>query len=322
VKASPGEFELIDVFFKSKTHQRDDVPVGIGDDAAVVEVPADQQLVLAMDTIIAGTHFFENSPAASIGHRALCVNLSDLAAMGATPSWFTLALTIPQVDREWLAEFSRGMMELAERYSVQCIGGDTTQGKLSITIQAHGFVPRGKAILRSTAQVGDAILVTGTLGGTAYAIDCVGRDQAIDPSLLPDYLYPEPQIKAGMVLRQFATSMIDISDGLAGDTQHILTASGVGAEINCGSLPMPDILLSTLAPEQAWRFALMGGDDYQLCFTVPSSKVSVCQTALKAVGVSATQIGHITATPTLKIHTPSGQPFELPHLGFQHFREK
>ena len=231
-----SEFDIIRYFFDrpQAADGRSDVLLGIGDDAAVVTVPDDHDLVLCMDTLVAGVHFPEDTSPGAIGHKALAVNLSDLAAMGAEPAWFTLSVTLPHADADWLAAFAQGMFRLADHYRVQLVGGDVTRGPLSVTVQAHGLVPRGRALRRSGAAVGDRIYVTGTLGDAGLALH-QGAEQA--PALRQRLDYPSPRVEAGLALRGLASAAIDISDGLLADLGHLLEDGRQGAMLEVDDLP-------------------------------------------------------------------------------------
>ena len=248
-----GEFELIRRYFTSAGAARADVILGVGDDGAVLEPPQGQQLVVVADTLVEGTHFLPGSPPESIGHRALAVNLSDIAAMGATPAWALLALTLPHADEGWLEAFARGFGRLAQRHGVALVGGDTTSGSLSITVQVIGFAPAGTALRRDRAQPGDLLCVTGTPGDAAagLAIERVaGRDTTASSTaaarhLRERFLFPEPRLASGLLLRKFATACIDVSDGLLGDAGKLCSASGCGAVLQADQLPIS-------APLRAW----------------------------------------------------------------------
>ncbi|MDI1352139.1 MAG: thiamine-phosphate kinase [bacterium] len=238
-----NEFELITHFFANQ-HQphRQDVVMGIGDDCAIVEVPQGQQLLVSMDTLVSGVHFPITTTPYDIGYKALAVNLSDLAAMGANPAWITLALTLPTADQQWLSSFKEGFFGLAKQFQVVLIGGDTTRGPLALTVQAHGFVPHGQAITRQNAQPGDLIYVTNTLGDAGLALKHLNHEVNI-PSQFTELLLnrlnrPMPRVKEGLLLRNYATAMIDLSDGLISDLGHILKKSGVGALIHLDKIPL------------------------------------------------------------------------------------
>ena len=266
-----SEFTLIQRYFETQTQVRGDVILGIGDDCALLKVPSDASLAVSLDMLVAGVHFFADADPEGIGHKALAVNLSDLAAMGASPAWITLALSLPKADAAWLEGFCRGLFALATRFQVQLIGGDTSRGPLTISIQAHGFVPQGKALRRSGARPGDRVYVTGTLGDAALALAST-RGQVTIPGAYQAYLQarlerPTPRILQGLGLRGLASAAIDISDGLAQDLGHILERSGVGARLNVDRVPRSGALNDCLDAAAALPLALTGGDDYELCFT-------------------------------------------------------
>ena len=272
------EFSLINAYFKraispSKTPQID---VGVGDDAAVFRVADGHQCVVSSDLLIEGRHFSADVAPHALGYKSLAVNLSDLAAMGAMPLGFTLSIGLPRVDEVWLSEFSNGLFALADEFNCPLIGGDTTQSDtIVINITIFGQVPTGQAILRSGAQVGDDVWVTGTLGDAAYALSLI--QSAANPDDLAQVLrarleLPTPHVALGYALREagLARSMLDVSDGLAGDLLHILRASNVSARMDCDALPLSSVVLQ-LPVAQAWQYAVAGGDDYELCFTAPAS---------------------------------------------------
>jgi thiamine-monophosphate kinase len=323
---SISEFDLIQHFFNQAKHNRSDVLQGIGDDGAVLQVPSDQQLVVTTDTLVMGRHFPENTSPADMAYKALAVNLSDLAAMGATPTWILLALTLPTADEAWLAEFSQGFFSLLDQFNLQLIGGDVTQGPLTITAQAMGFVPPGKALLRSGAKPGDRIYVTGTLGDAGLALRYLQKKISLDLNeqqkrcLLQRLNRPTPRIEWGLVLRGMASSAIDISDGLAADLGHILAASQVGASVAVDKLPLSETL-QALPLEQAWQLALSAGDDYELCFTVPPTCEAQLQHSLKSRACPFACIGVIQKGPGLFLYDATGSPFVLQQSGFQHFIE-
>lgn len=294
---SIGEFELIERFFH-RSLNAEGVVKGIGDDCAVLALPSGQQLALSVDTLVEGLHFPIDAPADLIAERALRVNLSDLAAMGADPLWFTLALTLPSAECSWLEAFSQGLFRVAAEYNIALVGGDTTKGPLTITLQVHGSVPNGEAITRSGAKAGDRVFVTGSLGDGAASLALI--QGKISPSvddisyLQERYYRPLPCINEGRLLRGLASAAIDISDGLAADLGHICEQSGVGAKLYIGQLPVADVLLRSFSQQQATHFALSGGDDYQLCFTVPEHKLATLQIMIESGKLRATCIGEIT----------------------------
>ncbi len=316
-----NEFDLIERFFV-RPNKRNDVTVGIGDDAAVCFVPDDHELSITTDLLVVGTHFSEDTPAQAVGHKALAVNLSDLAAMGATPAWFTLNLSLPEIDENWLREFSRGMFALADDRKLSLIGGDTVKGPLSIGIQACGLMPTGTAVLRSGAHAGDQIYVTGSLGDAALALRCL--QGSIDlPHEVRDYLisrlhYPVPRSTQGVALREIATSMIDISDGLVADLGHVLERSGVGAAIQQEALPLSAHYRDNLG-EVGFGDALTGGDDYELCFTVPADRVDELHAISEKWDCAVSRIGEIELGSDLKIKNKDGEVVAVDNMGYDHF---
>lgn len=319
-----GEFELIRDYFQQQALQRDDVHLGIGDDGAVVSVPADKQLVLVMDTMVAGVHFPVETSAYDLGWKALAVNLSDLAAMGAEPAWLTLALTLPQSDPLWVEEFSRGLFALATLHNVQLIGGDTTRGPLTITVQAHGLVDKGKALLRSGAEAGDRLYVSGFPGEAALGLQLLQSGLHQHPSfdqLLSRLNRPEPRIKLGRSLQNIASACIDISDGLLADLQHILDASGVGAEVRMDGLPLSEHYRAAADDDQLYRSALSGGDDYELLFTVPKPGQAELDRLAEESEYPLTCIGEITEGNNIRCLDAHGNEYTPDHLGFDHFTE-
>jgi thiamine-monophosphate kinase len=316
-----NESELIKKYFTRENSQRADMIVGIGDDAAILRVPERHDLVVTMDTLNVGIHFPEQTSAFDIGYKAVMVNISDLAAMGAQPSWATLSISLPEINETWLAEFSRGLFAALDKYNIALVGGDTNRGALSITLQLHGFVPDGKALLRSGAQIGDHIYVSGELGTAAFALQCLQSKYNLAPAdlekILPALNRPEAQVELGLALRDLASSCIDLSDGLGKDLGHILTKSGVGAEIELAQLPINFILTKHLSLLATYRLAVNGGDDYQLCFTVPEAKIASAQKQL--AGYSISYIGKIITGSTLIFRNATGEMVELAANGFQHF---
>jgi thiamine-monophosphate kinase len=266
-----NEFELIRRFFARQDMTRADVVAGIGDDAALLQPPAGQQLAVTSDLLVSGIHFLSDADPQALGHKALAVNLSDLAAMGAEPAWFMLNLALPKADAGWLEFFCRGLFELAREYRVQLVGGDTSRGPLAIAIEAHGFVPPGQALRRSGAKTGDRIYVTGTLGDAGLAlrhrlggISLPERELAAVAARLDR---PVPRVREGLLLRGLAHGAIDISDGLLADLGHVLEQSRVGARIHLDKIPLSPVCRAYL-PETGWDLVLANGDDYELCFTV------------------------------------------------------
>jgi len=314
------EFELIRGIFQQSTLAniagREDLLLGIGDDCAQVGVPLGQSLVFSIDTLVEGRHFPYDADPAAIGYRAIATSVSDLAAMGARPAFFTLALTLPQSDPQWLAEFASGMAELAEPIGLLLVGGDTTKGPLTISVQVHGYIETIAAVKRSGAVMGDDIYVTGYLGDAAAAIPIVTGEWQVAAELY-DYFYerfwrPTPRLLAGMALKRVAHAMLDISDGLAQDLQHILTASSVGAQIDAGLLPISPTLRQW-QPDNALTLALTGGDDYELCFTAPVSARDEIALIMQTLHLPCQRIGSITAADFI-IEGYHGEK-----TGWQHF---
>ena len=301
-----AEFSIIDQYFKRASN----VSLGIGDDSAIITPPTSQQLVICTDTLVAGRHFPLDSCAHAIGWKSVAVNLSDLAAMGAKPHSILLALSLPKVDHAWLASFSQGLFDCCDQFGVTLIGGDTTQStQLTISVTALGWIEHGQAITRSGAQVGDYICVSGQIGDAAYGLQHLGHplQQRLD--------YPTPRCDLGQSLKGLASSMLDISDGLAQDLGHILTASQVGAKLQLDQLPIDDAL-KQLPLQQAWSLALAGGDDYELCFTIsPQNFEKLTQ---QQHNVSFTIIGQITQQTGL-LFEYRNQPQYLDLQGYQHF---
>ena len=311
------EFNLIQKYFTWENPPTD-VAISVGDDAAVLDIPSGKQLVTSIDTLISGVHFPEDTPPSSIGHKALAVNLSDLAAMGATPKWFTLALTIPEIDEDWLSGFSKGLKSLAQQYNCFLIGGDTTRGPLSISVQVMGLVDKGGSLLRSGARVGDKIYVTGTLGDAAAALQNIQNNLKLsqqDSEFCQQRLNnPTPRLVESNVIKSFASSCIDISDGLLQDLSHVLKASQTGAALNLSELPLSSALKG-LGDNLASGLALTGGDDYELLFTIPESEESQF---LDAMNSSITCIGVVTKENQI-ITDEAGK--HLTSSGYNHFHD-
>jgi len=315
------EFDFIAELQKQLFPRHHEVILGIGDDAALCTVPPRMHLVTSVDTVVSGVHFPNDTSAFEIGYKALAVNLSDLAAMGASPRWMTLALTCPHFEPTWLAEFTQGLLTLATQHQVSLIGGDTTAGYLTVTIQVAGVVPAGLALLRSGAQVGDAIYVTGTLGDAGLGLLAGVQHKLYLPIEAQQFVKnrlnrPTPRVSEGLALRGIAHSAIDISDGLAADLGHILTASGVGASLVVENLPLSPVLRQYVSQQHAAMLALTAGDDYELCFTVPPAREHLLPHALPSGNY--TKIGMIEAVLGLRCLL-AGQPFVLNKTGYEHF---
>lgn len=315
----PGEFELIERHLKGRGARREDVLVGIGDDGALIAPPRDGTLVMALDTLVDGAHFPAGFDARFVGHRALAVNLSDLAAMGAEPAWALLGLTMPAADEHWLAGFSAGFDALARRHGVALVGGDTTRGPLTVTVTLAGTVPPGRALLREGARAGDDLWVSGTPGDAAAGLAILqGRLSAqgrARDALLARFQLPQARVALGVALRGIATSCIDVSDGLLGDLGKLCAASGVGADVASRELPLSAGLCSAAPQEARIAFALTGGDDYELLFTADPARRAVLA-ALDA-GVVLRRIGTVTEAGGVLVD--GAPPRRDAGHGFDHF---
>ncbi|GAB60514.1 thiamine-phosphate kinase [Rheinheimera nanhaiensis] len=318
-----GEFELISRYFANCGAKRSDAALGVGDDGAVLQVRDGYDLVVTTDTMVVGTHFFPDDEPRALGHKLVAVNVSDLAAMGAEPAWLSLALTLPAVDEVWLSAFAAGLSETADYYQCQLVGGDTTRGPMSLTMVAKGTVPRGKALTRSGAKVGDYIYVTGTLGDAALGLKlCQGLHEVSkkhQSHILQRFHYPSARVALGQALRNLASSAMDLSDGLYSDIQHILKRSNVGASIDVSRLPLSQALKDSCDTGTALQLALSGGEDYELLFTVPEARRGSLDVLLSPYGIPVTCIGRITGVAG-KLELKQGdQAFDYQHQGFVHF---
>lgn len=320
-----GEFELIRKFFQRPVHRS---PLGVGDDCALLAPAPGMQLAVSTDMLVEGRHFFADVNPQLLGHKALAVNLSDLAASGAKPLAFTLALSLPRADAAWCQAFADGLFALADQHQCELVGGDTTQGPLTICITVFGEVPAGQALLRSGAQVHDDIWVSGSLGDARIALDALLRQHALPPAVLAQARQrleqPTPRVALGLALRGIATSCLDISDGLLGDLNHILEASQVGARIDAnitrGLLrARRHPMMAALAMSRIDACTLAGGDDYELCFTAPPDAQSAVREAAAQAGVPVTCIGRIEAERGVRVMAPGGQQLPLRFAGFEHF---
>jgi thiamine-monophosphate kinase len=322
-----GEFDLIKRFFvRAPTAARESggVAVGIGDDAALIEVPPGEQLVAAVDTILEGRHFYPGTDARSVGHRALAVNLSDMAAMGATPAWATLALSIPSADPAWLGAFAAGLLDLADAHGVSLVGGDTTRGPLTISVQILGHLPRGTALLRGGAQPGDLLVVTGTLGDAGAGLNYVKTppvgvaDAADVRSLVARFEYPTPRVAMGIAARGIASAAMDISDGLVGDLPKLAQASGLGANVVVQNVPLSKALRAVATPAQAREWALSAGDDYELLLTVAPPRYVALQAEAQRLNLTLSIIGEMRSAAGIT-WSLDGAPFVPRSSGFDHF---
>lgn len=308
------EFELISRYFKRSVTPPagSGLELGIGDDAAVLEVPADRRLAVSVDTLVAGRHFRPGTEAGSLGHKALAVGLSDLAAMGATPRWYWLALTMPAAEAHWLEAFAAGMHVLARRYDMVLAGGNLARGPLAICITVAGLVRPRQALRRDGATAGDAIYVSGELGAAAWALH-TARAPA------ERLCRPEPQVELGLALAGLASACIDVSDGLGADLGHILAASGVGATLDPAALPLPTALVALPQRERAWQLAISGGDDYELCFTVPPAREPQLKQRLCELDVGVTRVGEVERRLGLRWRLADGRSFQPATTGYLHF---
>jgi len=310
------EFELIDQIFHRPEGASSQVAIGIGDDGAVINVTAGKQAVVVMDTLVADVHFLESQPASSIGHRALAVNLSDIAAMGAVARWATLSLTLSEVNENWLNGFADGFFELADRHEVALIGGDTTAGPLAVCVTVGGEVEAQGILRRAGAQPGDFVYLSGRIGGAAAALS--SAEGYADPVLHGALCWPQPRTELGSALGGIASSAVDVSDGLLADLGHILDASGgLGADLEADSLPLFESAVALLGRRRALEFALGGGDDYELCFTAPENRHQEVLETGHRLGQELFQIGQITEHGGCRI-LGSEMDLDAVSPGYQH----
>jgi thiamine-monophosphate kinase len=321
-----GEFELIDRYFKPLAtcgdSRRDDVTLGIGDDGAVLQVPPHHELVMVLDTLVSGRHFLPDADPHSIAHRALAVNLSDLAAMGAKPVWALLGLSLPASEPAFLERLVAGWRELAAPHRVALVGGDTTRGPLCLTVHLSGLVPTGTAIRRSGGAPGDLLYVSGCVGDAAAGLAVLQSrlfaEREAGEHLVRRLEYPTPRVALGRALRGIASACIDVSDGLAADALRLAAASGCGLEIDVDALPLSAALRNTVAIEQARVFALQGGDDYELLFAVPPGRVATLNAEAAGL-VDITCIGRLEAVAGLRLRsagvTQGAEPGGYDHFG-------
>jgi thiamine-monophosphate kinase len=319
---SVSEFALIRRFFSSVGASREDVLIGVGDDCALLEVPPGLGLAVSLDTLVEGTHFFPDVDPESLGHKSLAVGLSDLAAMGATPAWATLSLTLPHPDETWLGAFARGFSALALAYGVRLVGGDMTRGPLSVSVQVHGFVRPGAAIPRSGARPDDLIWVSGTLGDAGLALRRLAAGEALEPGLRARLERPIPRVELGSALRGLATAMIDLSDGLAGDLGHILRASSVGAEVDLAALPLSPPVAAVVEADRDWGLPLTSGDDYELCFCTTAEQEPLIAALGRALNCPLAVVGQIRAAPGLVTRAPTGETNAVAARGYDHFPDE
>lgn len=325
-----GEFDIIERYFNaSQRPARRDVVLAIGDDCAVTSLKLNQQLAITTDTLVCGTHFLPTISAADLAYKCVAVNLSDLASMGAEPAWISLALTLPEINHNWLAEFSKHLFNILDHYNVDLIGGDTTKGHLSLTLTAQGIVPQDKALFRHNAKIGDWIYVSGTLGDSAGGLQLLLNQKTDNVNwnkdesyLIQRHLRPTPRVLLGLTIASIANAAIDISDGLLSDLGHILKRSHCGAVINLDDLPLSESLLNCYSKEKAEQFALSGGEDYELCFTVHNDNKQKLEKALTNIGVNYTCIGQIRSAKEGLTLLRHNEAVRLPaKSGFDHFKK-
>ena len=331
-----AEFEIIRRNFATSalSFPRAGVALGIGDDAALIDVPAGRQLAMSMDVLVAGIHFPVDADPSLIANRALAVNLSDLAAMGAQPLCFTLGLVLPDSDADWLAGFSAGLEPLARRYDCPLVGGDTSSGPLSISIQVQGLVEEGGALRRSGARVGDRVYVSGTLGDAAIALLTLGLPSHLGEDFCLSverpsqtcldffsdaYFKPQPQIELALGAGHLFSSCIDLSDGLQGDLQHILDSSELGAALNLDALPYSDSARCCTNDRNRQRAALFGGDDYGLCFTLAAADSAELERIAHELDVRISCLGELVSGSGIRYHDSAGETVEIAAGAYQHF---
>ncbi len=317
------EFALIEKYFTRPVRR---ASLGVGDDCALLPVAAGCEIAVSTDTLVSGVHFFADADPRKLGHKALAVNLSDLAAMGAEPRFCTLALTLPRIDEAWLASFSAGMLALADAASIELVGGDTTRGPLSITITVLGEVPAGQALRRHGAQAGDDVWVSGELGGAALALAHLQGGIGLEPGefagLAARLHEPQPRLALGLALRGVASAAIDVSDGLIADLGHICERSRLHASLEWERVPMP-ALLAAQDMDHRMQCALAGGDDYELCFSAPVAAREKLDELADSLALRLTRVGRLDmGRPTVEVRDVAGLAMALPSLGFDHFAAK
>lgn len=318
------EFELIDRYFRPLSSDAPGIDLGIGDDAAIVSLPSNHQLVVTTDTHVESVHFPAGAAPREVGFRSCATSLSDLAAMGASARWASLGLTIADPKSTWFEGFADGAAAALQQYGASLIGGDTTRGPLVITWNIIGTVPTGTALLRSGANQGDGIYVSGTLGSSAAALELslLGNcdPSKVEAELRNRYWYPQPRFDLGDALRPFASACIDISDGLIADLGHLARSSACGAVIECSRVPIAPGLVELLGAKRGLELALTGGDDYELCFTVPQDHESDLARVVENSGLSLTQIGRMVDGEELQVVDESGHTIEFDNAGYRHFK--
>ena len=313
-----GEFDLI-ARIRVRAGTRGDVVLGIGDDAALLAPPPGRQLVVTADTLNDGVHFPRGTSPADIGWKALAVNLSDLASMGAEPAWCTLSLSLPQSDPAWIEGFLDGFLDLAGQHGIALVGGDTTRGPLSIAVTAMGLVEPGRALRRDGARVGDEVWVTGTLGDAAGGLALLDREAV--PALRARLDRPTPRVAAGRALAGIATACVDVSDGLLADLGHVCARSHVAARIDVDALPASAALMEVIGEADRIALQASGGDDYELCFTAPADAGADIGAVSAQLGLRITRIGRIVAGEGVHPVDAKSQPWSSPRRGYDHFAE-
>ena len=312
------EFALIERI-RRRVVARDDVLLGIGDDAALVQVPPGHWLAVATDTLNAGVHFPAETLPADIGWKALAVNLSDLAAMASRPAWATLSLSLPHADDAWVDAFLDGFLALADAHGVSLVGGDTTRGPLSVCVTVHGLVAEGRALRRDGAREGDDAWVSGTLGDAAAALAQWRAGGACDPALRARMDRPAPRVQLGLALAGIASAAIDVSDGLLADLGHVCSASQVGAELELASLPASPALQASFEPGSRAGLQACGGDDYELCFTAPPARRDAVQAIARVLGIALTRIVRIIPGHGVRARRDDGSEWQPARAGYAHF---
>jgi thiamine-monophosphate kinase len=317
------EFELIRRYFQREVFGAESgVVLGIGDDAAVLQVPPGHELIASVDALVAGRHFPDSTDPKSIGHRALAVNLSDLAAMGAQPKWATLALTMPEANADWLNEFSAGFMQLAEQHGVALVGGDTTRGPLTVSVQILGIAPQGSALRRSGARAGDLLAVSGTLGdsgaGLQFAMARPFDNTPAVQALVQRFDFPTPRVELGLAARGLASAAMDLSDGLAGDLPKLALASGLKAHVAVERLPISPELRAVASERQARDWALGAGDDYELLLALPPAHLTTLRAAAARLNLTLSIIGELSSGSGVHF-TLNGARFAPEVFGYNHF---
>lgn len=321
------EFQSIRDYFSKQTVHRTEVDLGIGDDCALLTVPEGKELAVSVDVLVSGVHFPEQTSAEDIGYKSLAVSLSDLAAMGAEPAWVTLAISSPAIEENWLERFCRGFFGLANRYHVQLIGGDTTNGPLVITTHIGGYVAKHKALVRSGAQPGDLVFVTGSIGEAGLGLKFLQNNLQLpaqhghlSAKLIERLNRPTPRVEIGQTLLGIATAAIDVSDGVAADLNHILESSRMGARVDVEKLPVSECFSAVSDQVGGWAQPLIAGDDYELLFTAPEHAHSQLRQISAEHGCAITCIGQIEARPGLRCYRDSTL-LELQNMGYEHFKE-